>query len=443
MSVAEYLDEVSLAIASGNERLPDWLKAEREQARINFNASGFPTVADEAWKYMAPLPLQKRSFMPASDLLPESPESAAGLLEHWLLPDAWVIVLLDGYFAPALSRVDGLDPRVVLTGLNRALSEFPEHVRLHSQAAQGAEASYRHGLFYFNAAVYTDGLYLEIPSGVVLDRPVQLLHLSTRNEGLAATHNLAVLGDGASAQLIETYVSAPGVACMTSASTRLSLAPSARLEHFKIQAESEQAAHFASLHAEQAPSSVLIQHNITLGGHWVRNDIASELRQGAECRLSGLFLGRNRQYIDNHTRIVHAEPDAVSRQEYRGVMMDRSRGVFQGRIVVAPGAQRTTAAMNSRNLLLSPDAEIDAKPQLEILADDVRCSHGFSVGDLAPESLFFLASRGIDAATARNMLIFAFAHERVERIGLPDLRSRVQECLLDSFPHTDIRRDWL
>jgi Fe-S cluster assembly protein SufD len=443
MSVAEYLDEVSRTIACQSERLPDWLRAQREQARNRFSASGFPTVRDEAWKYMAPLPLQKRTLLPLPTLLTDLPESAAALLERWRLPDAWVVVLLDGYFAPAWSRLQGLDARIVLSGLKQALADFPERVQAHSQAAQEMDASYRHGLLHFNAAVFTDGLFMEVPRGVALDKPVFVLHLSTRAEGLATTHNLVALGEGASAQLIETYVSVDGIAGMTSASTRLRLAPSARLEHFKIQAESENAAHFSSLQVDQARSSVLIQHNITLGGFWVRNDIASELKQGAECRLNGLFLGRNRQYIDNHTRVVHAEPQAVSRQEYRGVMMDRARGVFQGRIVVAPDAQKTSAAMNCRNLLLSADAEIDAKPQLEILADDVSCSHGFSVGDLAAESLFYLESRGIDAASARNMLIFAFAHERVEQIGLPGLRSRVQERLLDSFPHTDIRRDWL
>jgi Fe-S cluster assembly protein SufD len=443
MSVAEYIDEVSRTIACQSERQPDWVRAEREQAYDAMRASGFPTVRDEDWKYMAPLPLQKRSFIPASALPQTLSDSAVALLEHWRLPDAWSVVLLDGYFSPALSRLNDLDERIVLTGLTQALNECPERVRSHSEAAPGADASYRHGLFHFNAALFTDGLFLEIPRGVVLDKPVQLLHLTTRAESLATTHNLVALSDGASAQMVETYVSAPGVSGMTSASTRLSLAPSARLEHFKVQAESEQAAHFASLHADQARSSVLIQHNIALGGYWVRNDIATELKQGAECNLNGLFLGRNRQYIDNHTRVVHAEPHTVSQQEYRGVMMDRSRGVFQGRIVVAAHAQQTVAAMNSRNLLLSSDAEIDAKPQLEILADDVRCSHGFSVGDLAPESLFYLVSRGIDAATARSMLTFAFAHERVERIGLLSLRNRVQGLLLDSFPHTDIRRDWL
>lgn len=440
MGVAEYLEQVT---RPRTERLPEWLMAERELARDNLNASGFPIARDEAWKYMAPLPLQQRTFLPAPAPAQELPDSAVALFERWCLPDAWVVVVLDGYFSPALSRLQGLDERIVLTGLKQALSEIPERVRSHWQTGQGLDASYRHGLFHFNAALFTDGIFLEIPRGVVPDKPVQLLHISTRPEGLATTHNLIVLGDGASAQFIETYVSAAEHPTMTSALTQLRLAPSAGLEHFKVQAESEHAGHFAALHADQARSSVLIQHNITLGGSWIRNDIASELKQGAECRLHGLFLGQNRQYIDNHTRVVHAEPHTVSHQEYRGIMMDRSRGVFQGRIVVAPGAQQTNADMNSRNLLLSADAEIDAKPQLEILADDVRCSHGFSVGDLAPESLFYLASRGIDTATARNMLIFAFAHERVEKIGLQSLRSRVQDRLLNSFPHTDIRRDWL
>jgi Fe-S cluster assembly protein SufD len=190
--------------------------------------------------------------------------------------------------------------------------------------------------------------------------------------------------------------------------------------------------------------SARFQHtNLSLGGLLVRNEIHVDLAEAAECSLDGLFVGRGRQHVDNHTMIRHNEPNGVSREHYRGVLTDRARGVFQGRIVVQPKAQKTDAQMNNRNLLLSEDAEIDTKPQLEIHADDVKCAHGVAVGQLDPESIFYLESRGVDQTSARNMLTFAFANTMVEQIRLAGFREIAQDVLLSLFPQAGIRKDWL
>ena len=210
-----------------------------------------------------------------------------------------------------------------------------------------------------------------------------------------------------------------------------------------MQVETDKAYHFGGVYVKQEKSSRFNQHNLSFGGLLARNEIHAELAIAAECEMNGLFLAKGRQHVDNHTLIQHTEPHGTSRETYRGVLADRARGVFQGRIIVHPQAQKTSAEMDNRNLLLSEDAEIDAKPQLEILADDVKCSHGVAIGQLEPESVFYLVSRGIDQETAKNMLTFAFANEMVEKIGLESLRSRVQGHLLNLFPQTGIRRDWL
>ncbi|CAG1772828.1 FeS cluster assembly protein SufD [uncultured bacterium] len=285
--------------------------------------------------------------------------------------------------------------------------------------------------------------FIDIPAGVVLPKPLHILHVSTRDEALANTRSLVGLGANAEAKLIETFAGTAGKSYLTAAVTEIRLGDNAGLDHYKVQVESDKAYHFGGVYVSQEKTSRFKQSNLSFGGLLARNEIHAELGTGSECELNGLFLAKGRQHVDNHTLIHHLEPYGTSRETYRGVLAERARGVFQGRIVVHPQAQKTNAEMNNRNLLLSEDAEIDAKPQLEILADDVKCSHGVAVGQLDPESVFYLVSRGVDSETARNMLTFAFANEMVEKIGLDSLRAKVQGHLLDLFPQTGIRRDWL
>ncbi|MDD5036434.1 MAG: Fe-S cluster assembly protein SufD [Methylococcaceae bacterium] len=436
MSAAQYLELYqSLTEVLPGQNMP-WLSEIRQQAREKFAGGGFPTPREEEWKYTNVTALEKKLFKTSA----EPGEEAVGpWLDDFYLADAWTVVLMDGFFSPGLSRLDGLPGNVIACGMTDALKHHPGRVKTLLGSALGLEA---HGFIAFNTAFFSDGAFVEIPTGVSLSRPLQILHVSTRPEGLANTRSLVGLAANAGVRLVETYAGAQQ-AYLTAAVTEIKLAENAGLDHYKWQVESDQAHHFGGIYVSQERSSRFNQHNFCLGGLLARTEIHTELADGAECDMNGLFLGLGRQHVDNHTRIHHREPNGISRETYRGILADRARGVFQGRIVVHPNAQKTNAEMNSHNLLLSDDAEIDAKPQLEILADDVKCSHGLAVGQLDEESVFFLQSRGVGHETARNMLTFAFAQAMVEKIGLESLRFLVQERLLNRFPQSGIRRDWL
>lgn len=437
MNAAAYIERYQgLADSLPGRDLP-WLQAIRQAAARDFAIDGFPSPREEEWKYTNVTALEKKRFQP---LPPSAGPVDAAWVEAHRLAGAWVLVLLDGYVAAGLSDLDGLPTGCLVTGMAEALSRDPERVRRLMDTALGRVA---HGFIGFNTAYFSDGAFVDIPSGVVLDKPLQILHVVSRDESLANTRSLIGLGPNAQAKLVETYAGAAGVAYLSAAVTEIRLGENADLEHHKLQVESDKAFHFGGVYVAQERSSRFKQHNLSFGGLLARNEIHAELGKACECELNGLFLGQGRQHVDNHTLIHHAEPYGTSREAYRGVLAERARGVFQGRIVVHPKAQKTAAEMANRNLLLSEDAEIDAKPQLEILADDVKCSHGVTVGQLDPESVFYLASRGVDRETAKNMLTFAFAHSMLEKIGLDALRAQAQAHLLELFPQTGIRRDWL
>jgi Fe-S cluster assembly protein SufD len=437
MNAAQYIEDCKiLAQTLPGGDLP-WLQAARAAAAGRFASGGFPSPREEEWKYTNVTALEKKRFAP-------SPPSAPTIDEAWLeaqrLPGAWSLVLLDGRFAPGLSRLQGLPQNLIASSLAEALQLHPEQAQSLLGAVLAQES---HGFIAFNTAYFSDGVFIDIPAGMVLPQPVQILHVSSQGESLANTRSLIHLGANAQACVVESFAGLEDAAYLTAAVTEIRLDGNAQLESYKIQTEASKAYHFGGIYAHLAPAARFHQFNLACGGLLARTEIHAELQRGAECELNGLFLAQGRQHTDSHTLIQHTEPHAQSRETYRGVLAGRSRGVFQGRIVVHPQAQKTSAEMSNRNLLLSQDAEIDAKPQLEILADDVKCAHGVSVGQLDAESVFYLQSRGVDTETARNMLTFAFANEMIEKIGLDSLRAQVRDRLLDLFPQTGMRRDWL
>lgn len=413
-----------------------WLQALRHSAGQAFAERGFPSPREEEWRYTNVTAIEKRRFQPGQ---PGTGQDLEPLLRH-RLADAWSLVLVDGLFSPSLSRLEGLPDGVKVMPLSAALDRCPERVRAWlEQASQGEASRFQD----FNTAYFRDGAYIDIPECLVVDTPIQILHLSTQADGLAVTRHLIGLGRRAQAQVVETYAGLDTAGYLCAALTQIALAEAASLEHYKLQIESPRAYHFGALRIGQDPESRLRQHHAAFGGLIGRTDIHNDLRQGADCELGGLFLVNGRGHLDTHFLIRHREPQARSREHYRGIAGDRGRGVFAGRIVVDEAASKTDAEMSSRNLLLSEDAEIDCKPQLEIHTDDVKCSHGVTVGQLEAEAVFFLQSRGLDETAARNMLTFAFANEMVENIALPELRQQVREVLLGKLPQTDIRVDWL
>jgi len=402
-----------------------WLQGMREQAFETFRGGGFPHNREEEWRYTHLAALNKTQFKPTVNTA-----VALDWLAQRRLADAYCAVLVNGHYCPELSALSGLAAPITLIGLKQALQQCPDKVRDIMARTVGDN---EHSLIAFNSAWAADGLFIDIPERVRLDKPLQILHVVSETDALAATRNLITLGAQAEAEIVESYVGEVE-SYFTAAVNEISLGNNAGLTLTKVQCEAAQAQHFGGTYLQQSRDSRFLHHNFAFGSLLARSDVHSDLHIASECRLNGLYLVDNRQHIDNHTRINHLQPHGVSREFYKGVLDRRGRGVFQGRVVVAQDAQHTDSEMNNRNLLLSTDAEIDTKPQLEIYADDVKCSHGVTVGQLEDKSVFYLQSRGVDATTAKNILTFAFANEMVDKVENAAVKSALQQQLLVRFP---------
>lgn len=436
MYYAEHYRDIATGLPG--QHLP-WLQTLRQRAELKFSLSGFPSPREEEWRYTNITPIEKKRFQPGRVTDSASPV-VGDLMARHRLQDSWTLVFVDGLFSTEHSALDNLPACVEVLSLASALNSDPELVE---PLLQQADATEEHGFIDFTTAYFRDGACIRIAEGVALEKPVQILHLSTQPEGLAVMRHVIALGKNAEASVIETYVGTPEAASLTAAVTGIVLGENAGLDHTKLQAESSRSYHFGGIYVNQQTAARLRQQHAAFGGLIARTEIHSRLGKGADCELNGLFLASGRRHLDTHTQIRHAEPYGSSREQYRGIAAERGRGVFSGRIVVEKDAQRTDAEMSSRNLLLSEDAEIDSKPQLEIHADDVKCAHGVTIGQLDAEAVFYLESRGIDRTAARNMLTFGFANEMVEKIRHDGLRQQVRDLLLANLPAADIRGDWL
>jgi len=426
----------SIAPSLPGQNLP-WLQQLRRDALQVFSAKGFPSPREEEWRYTNVSGIEKKLFsVPAN-------QAASDVIVDWLkayqLPDAWSVVLINGRFSAELSALSGLPDGVSVLSLADALTTQESQVQSHlGQAVDFSE----HGFVAFNTAWFSDGLFVHVPPKQVLAKPIQLLHIVTQADTLATTRNIIIVDESAQANVVETFVGADN-AYLTAAVTEVFVGQNADLTLYKMQSESEKAYHFGGIYIKQVRDARFTHHNFAFGGLLARSDVHADLDHASECVLNGLYLGVKRQHIDNHTRINHLKPYGISRETYKGVLDDKARGVFQGRVIVAEDAQKTDSQMNNRNLLLSVDAEVDTKPQLEIYADDVKCGHGVTVGQLDDKSVFYLQSRCIDEETARNMLTFAFANEMVDKIGIKSLHDNVLEQVLARFPQQGVDKEWL
>ncbi len=416
-----------------------WLKEKRDQAIKTFSAGGFPSPREEEWRYTNVRPIERKQFRPIETSPADIDE---GLIKAYSLASADKLVFVDGRFCAELSDLPSLPEGAVVESMAVALESHAELLEAKLGRALHDES---HGFLDFNTAFFNDGLFVYLPENSALDKPLQLLFVSTKNEvaQLSTIRNLIVVEQGASLELVETWVGDASHCYLNAAVTEVLVGENSAVKLTKLQAESDKAYHFGGTYVKQARYSRFNHQSFSFGGALVRNDLHTGLREAAEVTLDGLFLVAGRQHVDNHTRINHTQPHAVSREQYKGILNDKARGVFQGRVIVQEGAQKTNSEMSNHNLLLSENAEIDTKPQLEIYADDVKCAHGVTVGQLDKESVFFLQSRGIESERARNMLTFAFANELVEKIELPDLKLMVQNQLLKQFPQTGIEKEWL
>ena len=405
----------------------DWIDALRRDNARRFEELGLPTLRDENWKYTSVRPISKHLYAPAS----ASGTLTAKDLDRFDVPglDTHRVVLVDGRFEPGLSSTVSLGKGVRVSGLAQIINEEPALVQpwLGRLAAE-----VEHGFRALNSAFLQDGIVVIVPEGCRIDKPIELccVQRSESEEIVSQPRHLVVAGQGSSFTLVERYVSIHATRYLTNAITEVFAGPGSRVEHYKVQQESTRGYHIGSWLIEQQAGSQVATHNIALGGAITRTDIRVRLA-GAEasCSLNGVYVSNGRQHIDNHTRVDHLVPDTASNEFYKGVLDGRSRAVFHGRVIVHPDAQRSDARQQNKNLLLSRDAEVDTKPQLEIYADDVACSHGATVGQLDDEALYYLRTRGVSEQTARSLLTFAFANEVIDRFDLTPLKSYIEHAL--------------
>ena len=400
-----------------------WLREQRAEAIDRFMEQGFPTLKHEDWKYTDARPIAMRRFGLATGSVRLDPQEIA--------PYAWSghqLVFVDGRYAPALSRPGVLPRGVRLLSLTAALTEEPQ--MLESWLGREAVPA-RHGFEALNTAFMQDGAVVRIGRGVAIEEPIHLLFLASgAPESAVYWRNLIVAEAGSRATVIETYASLDGAAHMTNAITEVTLESNASLEHYRLGRESDTAYHIGGTRAHLARDSRYASHAVTLGARLARHELDAVLdAEGAECLLNGFYATRGQQHVDNHTRIEHRAPHGTSREWYKGVLDDRSRAVFSGRIVVHPQAQRTDAEQANHHLLLSREAEADSRPQLEIYANDVKCAHGATAGQLDETALFYLRSRGLDEARARGLLVYAFAADVLARMRLVPLRRALEHQL--------------
>jgi len=408
---------------------PAWLRAARRAAIARVAERGLPSARDEDWKYTAIAPIEATRF----DLTGEAPvaRSTAGALDPFLFGDAsrHRLVFVQGRYSASLSAADGRSDGSRVGSLADALSADGKSL---SPELLNGDAETGDAWPALNLAFWQDGALVEIPAGVVVDRPIHLLFLTAGGDPGSMTHprSLVVLGRGSQATVIETYAAISGGTYLTNPVTRLIVGEGATLIHQRIELESGQAFHVGRTEAQQGRDSRLNSTAVFFGGRIARQDVRVRLEaEGAESALQGLYVLGGRQHVDINTVVDHAKPHGTSRQLYKGVLDGRARGVFSGRVIVRPGAQKTDAYQSNKNLLLSEGVEADSKPQLEIFADDVKCSHGAADGQLAADALFYLRSRGLGEAEARALLTYGFASEVLGRIPLEPVRARLDALL--------------
>lgn len=415
-------------------REPRWLTSAREAALLRFEKLGFPTTRDEAWRNTSVAEIARTPFRPADGA--RRGDVASATLHRLGLGGAFQgaeLVFVNGRYAPDLSSF--LDVHGVLVAtLGEALASDagPLDAELGALASDPQQA-----FLALNTALFEDGVVLRIAPGVHVEKPIHLLYLSTSDGAPTLSHprTLVVAGRGSQATLLESYGGPNGESYLANAVSELRVEDGASVDHYTLERHGLLGFHTSTLAVRLGRDARYSHHAILIGGRLVRNDIDVVLDgPGADAQLLGLYVANFDQHIDSHTRVEHARPHGTSRELYKGILNGRARGVFHGRIVVRPDAQKTDAYQANKNLLLSREALVDSTPQLEIFADDVKCKHGSTTGQLDEGALFYLRSRGIDEQAARSLLTYAFASDLVSKIRPAPLRISLEAFLHDRLP---------
>jgi Fe-S cluster assembly protein SufD len=421
------------ALDSGRKGVEaSWTKRLREDAFERFEQLGFPTTGDEEWKYTSLAALAKQQFEPVSEAGGVAIEG--GALEAFAYGEARgsQLVFINGVYSRELSSLEALPQGVVAENLADALTgERAEIVR--ERLARYADYQ-SNALTALNTAFISDGALLLIPRGARVETPIHLLFLSdAKGARTVSFPRVLIMAEAQSeATVIESYASTAEGRYWTNAVVEVVLEDGARLAHYKVQRESQQAFHTATTQVELGAASSFDTTTITLGAELSRHNINVMMKaRGAECHVDGLYVVGTGQHTDTHSLIEHAEPYCTSRQLYKGILDGKSRAVFNGKVFVREGALQTDAQQTNRNLLLSNEARVDTKPQLEIFADDVKCAHGATVGQLEEEELFYLISRGLRPELAQNLLTYGFAEEVINKIKIESIKAQLDEAVLN------------
>jgi len=437
LAVARFLECFTEAEARARASGRAWLLPARQEAMDRFTALGFPTTKDEDWRFTNVAPIIQTVFRPAPDD-PRAVEERA--LERFTFAGlaAPRLVFVNGRFSPTLSTLAGLPPGVRAQSLAEAVvndrSALEGHLARHADIQRDAFAA-------LNTAMMEDGAFIALPRGIVLERPIHILYVSVPGAEPAAVHprTLIVAGENSQAAIVEDYVSLGEGITFTNALTELVVGDGSVIQHYAIERESPQAFHIGTLRSQQGRSSNVTSHSLLLGGSLVRRNLNPVLAgEGAECMINGLFMAKGQQHMDNYMLVEHVSPHCDSRQFFKGILDDKAHGVFHGRIVVHKDAQKTDAKQTNMNLLLSEEAQIDTKPQLEIYADDVKCTHGATVGQIDDDAIFYLRARGIPHASAKALLLFAFAGEMLQRMKVEPIRRQLEALVRQWVPQGNL-----
>ncbi|KAB2847235.1 MAG: Fe-S cluster assembly protein SufD [Melioribacteraceae bacterium] len=409
----------------------------RKDALKKFAELEFPTTKNEEWKYTNVSPILKYNFNLAFNS--DKPELTKEEIQKYLFDgfEYHLLVFVNGIFSKELSDIFELPEGAVVDSLNNVLKSKPELIKEHISKYSKIDNSFN----ALNSAFTVDGYVIYVPDGKIIEKPVQVLFLNgaEKDEILSLPRNIIITGSNSQVKVITNFYGYKKSTYLTNAVNEVYAGENSIVDLYKIQNENGSAFHIDKTDVYQLQKSVFSHYNFAFGGKLVRNDVNSVLGgEFTETNYYGIYLGNEKQHIDNHTFIDHAKPNCVSNELYKGILDDDSRGVFNGKIWVRPDAQKTNAYQSNKTILLSKNAKIDTKPQLEIYADDVKCSHGATIGRLDEQAYFYILSRGISPEYAKSMLIRAFANDVVEAVKIDELREQLNHMIFEHLHRIEI-----
>ena len=429
-TLAHYVAEYRRSVEHAPPQ-PRWIAQARESAIAQFERLGFPTTKNEHWRFTSVAPIAERTFALAADGVAHVTAQHAGALSA---PVAHA-VCVNGRFAPKLSTLGGLPKGAQVLSLEEAIASHSALIEPYLGKLSLTQTS---AFTSLNTAFLRDGVVIIIPARTIVDQPIEVTFASISEGTGSVSHPrlLIVAGEAAQATVLERYIGTG--AAFTNSVGEIWVGANAVVDHYKLQEEPADSFHIATMFVRSGRTGNFSSHSLTFGGGLVRNEVVATLDgEGIDCTLNGLYVGRGKQLIDNHTTIDHAMPHCGSHEIYKGILAENARGVFNGKIIVRPDAQKTDAKQTNKALLLSDDANINSKPELEIFANDVKCTHGAAIGQLDEAAMFYLRSRGLGVSESRAMLVHAFAGDILNRVKIEPVREYLEEILTARLPHVE------